>query len=547
MPRPVVAICLDAADPALLRDWIEEERLPNLARLFGAGAFGEISNLAFPTSEIVWTTFLTGAAPARTGYWGPRRFDARNYDVVQDPAGAYDFLEFPPFYALGAGRRVAIFDLPQARIDDGVDGVQVLGWGARGAFCASGSRPEGLYRELVTRHGGHPTYNRDAADCRDPERLAALARELEEGARRRAAIAKDLLRRERWSLFLTSFSETHSAGHSFWHVSRPGHPLHGLVRMAEDPLLAVYRAVDAAVGEVVAAAPADAYVVLFSDHGMVPNHVDLPGMVFLPELLYRRAFPGRYGFARGGAGRPGAPILEGSFGSALYWLREEKSLFRRALRRVFPGRFRANAWPLRSSALSSRLELERAGASLYYHPTLWYRPSWPAMRAFALPTYSEAAVRVNLEGREARGLVSRRDFESLLDEVEEDVRGLTNARTGRPLAREVLRTRRPGAEDDPRGPDGDLVVFWREGEIADTADTARHGRIGPVPFFRTSAHRPCGFVSVAGPGIEPGTRLLGGHALDLAPTILELMGAPVPARLEGRPLLPRAGLGATAA
>jgi arylsulfatase A-like enzyme len=43
-------------------------------------------------------------------------------------------------------------------------------------------------------------------------------------------------------------------------------------------------------------------------------------------------------------------------------------------------------------------------------------------------------------------------------------------------------------------------------------------------------------VLASGPGIPVGETLTAAHALDLAPTILSMVGAPVPAYMEGKPL-----------
>src|SRR5207237_10892062 len=106
-------------------------------------------------------------------------------------------------------------------------------------------------------------------------------------------------------------------------------------------------------------------------------------------------------------------------------------------------------------------------------------------------------------------------------------------RRGRSIAAAVLRPRRvdPLA---PADPEHDLIVTW-EG-CADTLVHPRAGTIGPVPFHRTGAHSHHGFAFVSGPGIEPkdgGDR----SVLDLAPTIVALLGQPVPPDTPGKPLL----------
>ena len=59
----------------------------------------------------------------------------------------------------------------------------------------------------------------------------------------------------------------------------------------------------------------------------------------------------------------------------------------------------------------------------------------------------------------------------------------------------------------------------------------RPGKAGPVEW-----HRPYGIFAAAGPGIRSGGRLFGGGLLDVAPTLLTLLGLPAAADMPGRVL-----------
>jgi hypothetical protein len=114
---------------------------------------------------------------------------------------------------------------------------------------------------------------------------------------------------------------------------------------------------------------------------------------------------------------------------------------------------------------------------------------------------------------------------------------LTDARTGKPAVKRVVRTRLGPdgpAVDGDRPSDADLIVIW-DGVPIDVVDHPTAGRIGPVPFKRSGSHVHRGFLLAAGPGVAPGARAEG-HALDIPPTILTLLGAPIPAHFDGRPL-----------
>jgi predicted AlkP superfamily phosphohydrolase/phosphomutase len=511
MNKSVIAIGLDSADPGLIEKWGEEGHLPVLSRLSRQGAYALLDNFEFTKAETPWTTVLTGCAPEKTKFWGPLRFCRKTYDVLEDQRSSYDFEEYPQFYSLGKGHRVAVFDVPHSKLSDKVDGVQVLGWGAHSPFCPSHSSPPHLYKELVGRHGEHPAFLKDHADPCRPNLLAWLQGALIEGIKRRRNICIDLLDRERWSLFLMAFGETHSGGHVFYHLSQPDHPLYDLVKLPTgDPLLAIYKAVDNAIGEMLKHCADDSIVIIFSAHGMGANNLDVPSLIFLPELLYRFSFPGKValgGSANGAA--VGPPVTE-----------RNGMLMRE--------------WP---SGLHFPSDLRNRKDTLWWSPAQWYKRSWPRMKAFALPSYADGAVRINLAGRESQGLIPGEQYDQFCEEVASLISGLRDARTGKPVVKEVVRVRSLGSADDAKLPEADLIVIWENEPVTDAVESPVVGRIGPVPYLRTGAHRPHGFINVAGPGIGAGSSLPRGHALDITPTILSLMGRAIPDYLDGKPLV----------
>ena len=81
-----------------------------------------------------------------------------------------------------------------------------------------------------------------------------------------------------------------------------------------------------------------------------------------------------------------------------------------------------------------------------------------------------------------------------------------------------------------------LIVLWTSAP-ADIVDSPTLGRVGPLPFNRSGSHVHRGFLLAAGPSIPRGATLAPGQAVDIAPTILALMGAPIPAYCDGAPIL----------
>jgi len=535
---PVIAIGLDSGDIGLCTRWMEQGRMPHLSALRDRGRLALLQNSPTNMAETSWTSFATGASPEDTGFWSQLRLQPGSYRMVE--VGSYPYDEYPLFYALGPGYRVAAIDIPQTRLSDDIDGVQILAYGAHSAYAKPSSRPADLLEKLTQRYGPHPAFDRDKARLWRRDSMEKLANGLKVGAGRRAAITADLIREQDWNLVIVVFSELHSGGHYLLHLGSEEHPLHptfGNLFDGRDPLAEVATAVDDGIGRILAAAPEDASIVVFSPEGMVPNNTDVTSMLFLPELLYRWNFPGKMairGAPHGDNHPPEPPITHPrSYGWArkCWALKHDPNPLRRTLRQLMP---------VEIGRIMERVIGAPEGVGYindydpWFQPAMWYSDHWPRMRAFALPSYSDGYVRINLKGRDPEGLVAPEDYDRVCDELADEILRMRDARTGERVATDVIRT---GAGDGgPKRSDADLVVKWTP-KPADCVVTGSFGRIGPVPLSRSGGHNTLGFAIAAGPAIEAAGLADHGKLIDLAPTILDLVGAPIPQRLPGHSLL----------
>lgn len=549
MKRSVIAIGLDAADPVLLEKWMAQGHLKNLSQIRQQGAYGRISNTVnycgnpkeTSGTERTWVTFLTGCKPNKTGYWGSIKFDSNSYKISHgDLEGSYESEDYPPFYAIGDDYRVAIMDIPCTALNDRVNGLQILGWGGHFPHTLSHSQPADALPNIVERYGKNPVLHKDYGYWWDRSYFERIRKDLKTSVSARSAICRELLNQEQWDLFFTVFGETHSASHDFWHMSQSDHPLYPhLSQNAEgsDPMLEAFEDIDRAIGEILAEAPEDAYVLLFAVHGMGNNGNDMFSMTFLPEMLYRYNFPGKEALAPGKAGTTPPPLItktrRNTWAGEVWQRKSDANPVRRLLRPWLPGKFLKTGKKL---DLVSPYELHEQKAPLNWMPAMWYTPLWPQMKAFALPAFADGGIRINVKGREQNGIVDPSEYDALCNELTQLVYELRDARTGEPIVKDIVRTRHQATENDPSLPDADLVIIWRE-EPTEVVDSPQLGRIGPIPYYRTGGHRPNGFVLAKGAGIEPGSSLPTSQAVDLAPTILELLGAPIPEYYDGKPLL----------
>jgi hypothetical protein len=78
-------------------------------------------------------------------------------------------------------------------------------------------------------------------------------------------------------------------------------------------------------------------------------------------------------------------------------------------------------------------------------------------------------------------------------------------------------------------------VVWNPAPF-DVVDGPGVGRIGPVPYYRTGGHKNSGFLIAAGPDVAAGRTIENAEVVDFAPTILDMLRAPIPDHYEGRSL-----------
>lgn len=537
--RRIIVIGLDGYDPAYAARLMAAGELPALRAMREHGVAFDLDHGADREAGLPWEQFATGLSTADGGRASAVRFDRESFESTQ-PA-----THLSPF-AAALGLPTLAFDMPGFSMERTPNARGVIGWGVHAAAVDGQiERPEGLLAEIRDRFGDYPAEHdiytivwndRDVAD--------RVAREFLEGMRLRTDIALWLMKERLpdWQLAFVVASELHSAAEAFWHGVDGEGPLAALpsAPIAGAAMRDLYVAADRMVAEIRAAFPDD-IVVALNMHGMGPNHSDVPSMALLPELLYRDTFGVEGGGKRDWpAGPAGIRLIpEGaSWDSAVgaSFAKPFPLALRAAAARPLLSR-PADLWRIARARIADKRRRRRADDT----STLWmvpvrYRYCWPMMPAFALPSYHDGRVRVNLAGRERGGLVPPERYGATLDHLERLLGECTDPETGRPAVRAFTRP----APADPRGLDDmqvDLLVTWAGSPTG--LDHPRLGRIGPFPMRRSGGHTGGhGAAIFAGPSIPAREGGLA-SSYDVVPTIVELLGRTGTARVSGTSLAER--------
>ncbi|MBA2686424.1 MAG: alkaline phosphatase family protein [Gemmatimonadaceae bacterium] len=505
----VLVLGIDAASPDLLDEWIADGSLPNLAALAARGLVARTRGIEGFFVGSTWASFYTGTNPSRHGLHYQMQLVPGSYRLEDRARGT--FVEGDPFWRAvsRAGKRVAVLDVPLAKLEPELHGVQVVEWGAHDAFFGFATNPPELAAEIEARTGKHTAASSCDAPARDAGAYIEFVAALEEGVRRKGIWSAELLARGNWDLFMQVFTESHCVGHQCWHLHDVSHPAHEphVAAATGDPLRTVYRAIDCAIGELVATA-GDAQIVVFAAHGMSHR--------FGAHFLLRDIL-----CALGVAARTPRSLGER--------LREEIARVWRAL----PTPVRATLAPLRDRAVREegvRVGVPATGVDV------------DRSRCFPLANgLAVSGIRLNLVGREPRGTLAPGDEEArFVAQLQADLLAIVDEVSGAPLVKRVIRTR--GLyEGEHLDSLPDLLVEWNDavargstalGSGAGARVRATSNKLGVVEgandYGRSGEHRPGGWLVAAGPGVEHGRLSWEPSLLDLAPTIAGMMGVELP-------------------
>ncbi|MBK7202399.1 hypothetical protein [Candidatus Amarolinea dominans] len=148
-------------------------------------------------------------------------------------------------------------------------------------------------------------------------------------------------------------------------------------------------------------------------------------------------------------------------------------------------------------------------------------------------------IRLNVAGREPQGCVAPgREYEQVREEIMARLRLLTDPSTGEAVVDEIYPReelyRGPYLEDAP-----DIVFLPKRLEYFGFGEYefGSHRVIEAMRRGISGTHRMNGIFAALGEPVQPGVEISGASLADLAPTILHLLGQPIPAAMDGRVLI----------
>jgi predicted AlkP superfamily phosphohydrolase/phosphomutase len=511
----VLVIGLDGATFDLIDPWIGEGRLPVLAECIRRGTRSCLESTPLSNSAQAWSSFITGKNPGKHGI----------YDFFETRSDSYGVRFLNASFRKGqslwrlvsdAGMAVGVMNVPITYPPGAVNGFLIPGLDSPGVDWDF-AYPKGLMEEVNREVGGYILEAGIWGHIRQGRPDKAL-QGLLDMVRTRTATAEYLMERKDWNLFVMVYTATDKVQHHFWKYIDPTRPESQGVNPYRDAIYQVYQEIDRGLERLLETA-GDASVIIMSDHGAGPSG---------RRTMYINRWLSKEGFLH----------YKDSGGLSGQWSRLKYG----ALDRLY-------------NEIKKRLPRNGKETLLRLFPNLrdkvdsvLFLPGIDWSRTVAYSRENHPAIFINTKGRETEGQVEPGpQYEKIRKDIVERLRGLRCPDTGKPIAGKIF-----VKEELYHGPEAykapDIVFQWNEFLYVHRPSGSRPRTdfleilddktlVASENTTRPSGiHRDDGIFAGCGASINRGNTLDKASIYDLAPTILYLLGLPIPADMDGRVL-----------
>lgn len=499
---PVVIVGWDSASFDVIGPWLEAGELPNLQKLIAEGVSGKLRSTIHPMSGPAWASFMTGKNPGKHGIFDWTRHVDGNYNASLVNSTS---LRSKTLWEIAneAGFTTGVVNVPVTYPPYAVDGYLVSGLltpSVKSDFVFPPHLADELHRAAdgYVIHGQEWYVEGKEAMCIE-DTLAALEK--------RGRAVMHLLRTRPCDLNVFVFTATDSIQHRFWKYMDPDFPGYKPeYTQYADAVLRVFQKADTILAEILAQLSKDAAVIVVSDHGAGP----LYKLIFINRWLMQL---GLLKLKDRTATRFKRWLVENQ---VLLWV--YSVLNKIGLTNLYLRIPRSK----RGQVVSSFLTADDV--------------DWSRTKAYATGDFGQ--IRVNLSGREPQGIVSPgKEYEDLIAFITDKLYELQDPETGEQIVDRVYKKDEIySGECLELAPDLLFVAQeyayisskhfgFEESELMVRSDYANSGN-----------HRQDGVFVAWKKGIKRGEIAQGAQIIDVAPTVLYLMGVPVPEDMDGRVL-----------
>ncbi len=527
----VLIIGMDGATFDIINPLIKEGKLPNLAKLIREGCSANLHSTLPPMTFPAWNAFMTGTNPGKHGVFDfterkPNSFEIRFTSAKQRKQ--------PTLWKIlsDEGKRIGVVAVPVNYPPEAINGIVI------GGFDSPIDNPDAMYpKELATelkKNVGEYIFVPEIARLVDRNRVDKALSALHKMIDRKAATTKYLLQRESWDFFMILFGSSDVVGHHYWRYHDPNSPFYDKNDKFNDlnPIISVYQKIDEKIGELLAVVPKNTTIAIVSDHGMGGAS---------DRVLYLNKWLEEIGMLRFSSKTESNRILNKISRLFNLFFRKVLILARLFYHWILPRKFINRFIQRNKFLIFHKMESKLRFGSI----------NWSQTYAYSEETPYYPTIWINLKGRDPMGIVEPGEqYEAVRNKVIEEIQKWINPENGQQLALKAYK-REEIYQGDSIHKAPDIIIDWnlyngytylsRPSYLC--SDDKPLGRLkkdeimhAKFTIGRSGFHRGNGIFIIKGEGINKNSSINEAHIIDIAPTIMYIMGLAVPEHMDGKVL-----------